>query len=91
MKTLKIATAQFQPKDGDKDYNFSVIESLTKDAKAKAQKWSHFTKCVLPRTLSPRIYLWKNHRFAENVPNGPSIQRLISLAKTMIFTLSRIS
>ena len=30
---MKLAVAQFEPKDGDKKYNLSVIESLTKNAK----------------------------------------------------------
>ena len=34
MDNLKIAVAQFQPKDGDKEYNLSVIEKLTAKAKA---------------------------------------------------------
>ncbi|MFT7162800.1 MAG: putative amidohydrolase, partial [Bacteroidia bacterium] len=32
MRKLKIAAAQFEPKDGDKPYNLSVIEKLTGDA-----------------------------------------------------------
>ena len=33
MKNLQIAVAQFEPKDGDKLYNLSVIETLTSRAK----------------------------------------------------------
>ena len=33
MRTLKVAVAQFQPKDGDKEYNLSVIDKLTSKAK----------------------------------------------------------
>ena len=33
MKDVKIAVAQFEPKDGDKDYNLSRIDHLTKKAK----------------------------------------------------------
>ena len=33
MENLKVAVAQFEPKDGDKDYNFSVIEQLTAKSK----------------------------------------------------------
>ena len=33
MRTLNIAVAQFEPKDGDKEYNLSVIEKLTAKAK----------------------------------------------------------
>ena len=32
MKSLNVAVAQFQPKDGDKNYNLSVIDNLTKKA-----------------------------------------------------------
>jgi len=30
---MKLAVAQFEPKDGNKQYNLSVIENLTKKAK----------------------------------------------------------
>ena len=33
MKQLRIAAAQFEPKDGDKAYNLSVIDRLSKEAK----------------------------------------------------------
>ena len=82
MKTLKIATAQFQPKDGDKNYNFSVIESLTKNAKAKgAEVIALHEMCITAYTFTKDLSLKEITELAENVPNGPSIQRLISLAK----------
>ena len=33
MKNIRIAVAQFEPKDGDKSYNLSIIENLTSRAK----------------------------------------------------------
>ena len=33
MEDLKIAVAQFEPKDGDKTYNLGMIELLTEKAK----------------------------------------------------------
>ena len=35
MNKLIISTAQFETRSGDKDYNLSVIETLTKEAKVK--------------------------------------------------------
>ena len=34
MKDIKIATAQFENKSGDKDYNLSVIDQISKTAAA---------------------------------------------------------
>ena len=33
MKTINLAVAQFEPKDGDKLYNLSIINELTQKAK----------------------------------------------------------
>ena len=35
MNNLKVAVVQFEPKDGDKTYNLSVIERFTAQAKEK--------------------------------------------------------
>ena len=82
MKTLKIVTAQFQPKDGDKTYNFSVIESLTKAAKAKgAEVISFHEMCITAYTFTKDLTKREITNLAESVPDGKSVTHLISLAK----------
>ncbi len=82
MKQLKIATAQFQPKDGNKSYNLSVIENLTAKAKVQGADVISFhemsiTAYTFFKDLSKKEVL----DYAENVPDGPSTEKLIQLSK----------
>ncbi|MBC7851698.1 MAG: nitrilase [Chitinophagaceae bacterium] len=81
MEPLKIATAQFEHKSGDKKYNLSVIESLAKDAAAKGAKAIAFHECSITgytfaRKLSREALL----DVAEKIPGGESIEVLKSIA-----------
>ncbi len=81
MKNLRIAAAQFQPKDGDKTYNFSVIESLTAKAKAQgADVVSFHELSITAYTFLQDLSKEEIFSIAEAVPNGPSTQHLINLA-----------
>lgn len=52
MRILKVAVAQFEPKDGEKAYNFSVIEDLTAKAKARgAEVISFHEMCITAYTF----------------------------------------
>ncbi len=81
MKDLIIAVAQFQPKDGDKEYNLSVIENLTANAKhAGADAISFHELSITAYTFLSKLDKNQLSIVAENVPDGPSCQRLISMA-----------
>ena len=82
MKEINIATAQFQTQNGDKEYNLSRIEALTAVAAAKGAHVVSFHE------LSVTSYgylrnLGKSEVFdvAEEVPSGPSTNRLIQIAE----------
>ncbi|HHP7240830.1 MAG TPA: nitrilase family protein [Cyclobacteriaceae bacterium] len=82
MDNLSIAAAQFQPKDGDKSYNLSVIEKLTRHAQAQGASVVSFHE------LSITAYTWLKKlnkdellEIAEPVPNGKSCKKLIEIAK----------
>ena len=45
MKDIKIATAQFENKSGDKDYNLSVIDQLSKTAAEDGADIVAFHEC----------------------------------------------
>ena len=80
MKTLKIAVAQFQPKDGDKDYNFSVIEKLTAKAKeGGAEVISFHEMSITAYTFFKDLSREEVKSYAEKVP-GKSTQQLIEIA-----------
>ena len=81
MRTLRIAVAQFQPEDGDKDYNLSVIEKLTAKAKeAGAEVISFHELSVTAYTFFKDLNKEKVEQLAEEVPLGKSTQKLIEIA-----------
>jgi len=82
MKKLKIAVAQFQPKDGDKDYNLSVIEALTSKAKsAGAEVISFHELSITAYTFLKDLNRKEVVNLAEKIPDGNSTQKLVQIAK----------
>lgn len=81
MENIKIATAQFENKSGDKTYNLSVIDRLANKA---AQQGAHaiaFHECSITgysfaRQLSKEQML----EIAERIPGGESINALTAIA-----------
>jgi predicted amidohydrolase len=47
MKNLKISTAQFENKSGNKEYNLSVIDKLAAKAAAEGSKVIAFHECSI--------------------------------------------
>ena len=79
---MKLAVAQFQPKDGDKAYNLSIIEQLTDRAKAKgAEVISFHEMSITAYTFTKDLSLEELSQVAEEVPHGPSTKALIELAR----------
>lgn len=88
MRTLKIAVAQFEPKDGDKAYNLSVIEKLTAQAKkAGADVISFHELSITAYTFFKDLSQQDVIALAETVPDGKSTQRLIQIAKEYDITV----
>ena len=83
MDPLKIAVAQFQPRDGDKAYNLSVMEKLIQKAKSGgAEVISFHEMCITAYTFTKDLSRTEMLKLAESVPDGPSVQRLIELSQT---------
>ena len=82
MKNIKIATAQFENKSGDKKYNLSVIKKLSAKAAEQGAQAIAFHECSITGYTFAR-YLSKQELLdvAELIPKGKSIQQLISIAK----------
>jgi predicted amidohydrolase len=81
VKELKIAAAQFQPRNGDKHYNISVIENLTAQAKDQgADVVSFHELSITAYTFLKDLEVPQLKQLAETIPDGPSCQRLIKLA-----------
>lgn len=88
MDNLKISTAQFENKSGDKDYNLSVIEKLAAEAAAKGSQVIAFHECSMTgytfaRNLSKKQML----DIAEYIPDGKSILKLQQIAAKYRITL----
>jgi predicted amidohydrolase len=88
MQNIKIATAQFENKSGDKLYNLSVIDRLSKKAADEGARAIAFHECSVTgysyaRKLSRRQML----DISEIIPGGESIQRLQSIAEKNQITI----
>ncbi len=78
---MYIAAAQFEPKDGDKDYNLAIIEKLAKKAKSEgADVISFHEMCVTAYTFTKDLSREELTALAEPIPDGKSIQKLIQIA-----------
>lgn len=82
MKNLKIATAQFENKSGDKNYNLSVIEKLSQKAANEGCDVISFHECsITGYTFARHLSKDQMLHLAEIIPTGESILRLIQIAK----------
>lgn len=82
MNKLKIATAQFENRSGDKAYNLSVIEKLSQKAAAEGSSVIAFHECSITGYAFAR-HLSKEQMLdlAEFIPEGESILKLTEIAK----------
>lgn len=81
MNNIKIATAQFEHKSGDKNYNLKIIGELSKQAADKGAVAIAFHECSITGYSFAR-HLTKEALFdiAEYIPGGESIRQLTILA-----------
>jgi predicted amidohydrolase len=81
VEKIKIATAQFENRSGDKEYNLSRIDALSAKASADGSHAVAFHECSVTGYTFAR-YLSKDEMLdlSELVPNGPSVKRLIQIA-----------
>jgi predicted amidohydrolase len=85
MKKLKISTAQFENKSGDKEYNLSVIDKLAGLAASEGSKVIAFHECsITGYTFARHLSKDQMLEVAEIIPDGPSILKLAMIAKSMI-------
>lgn len=82
MQNLKIATAQFEHRSGDKDFNLDVIETLTRQAAKEGADVVAFHECSVTGYAFAR-HLGKEEMLdlAEIIPEGESIKRLTEIAR----------
>ncbi len=88
MEKLKIATAQFENRSGDKAYNLSVIDHLSSKAASEGTEVISFHECSITgysfaRNLSKKQML----DLAELIPEGESIVALTAIARKNNITI----
>ena len=81
MNNLKIATAQFEHKSGDKRCNLAVIASLAAKAADEGSQVIAFHECsITGYTFARRLSKGQMLDLAEFIPDGESIQTLAGIA-----------
>ena len=82
MNKIKISTAQFENRSGDKHYNLCIIERLSQKASSEGSNIIAFHECsvtgyAFARNLSKEQML----DLAEFIPHGESVLKLIEIAR----------
>jgi predicted amidohydrolase len=81
MEMLKIATAQFEHKSGDKEYNLQIIAQLSAKAASEGANVVAFHECsVTGYTFARHLSREQMLDLAEFIPDGPSIHQLTRIA-----------
>lgn len=81
-EVLRISTAQFENKSGDKDYNLSVIDNLSKKAAEQGSDAIAFHECsITGYSFARHLSRDEMVMLAENIPDGPSTRKLIDIAR----------
>jgi len=81
MNNIKISSAQFEHKSGDKNYNLSVINSLSQKAKQQGADIIAFHECsITGYTFARHLSKEQMLELAEFIPDGKSISKLTQIA-----------
>ncbi len=82
MENIKISTAQFEHKSGDKIYNLGVMEGLARKAAAEGSQVIAFHECsVTGYTFARHLSKEQMLELAEYIPGGESIHELQRISK----------
>ena len=82
MENITIATAQFEHKSGDKDYNLRMMEALSAKAAGEGAKVIAFHECsVTGYSFARHLSKEEMLHLAEFIPDGKSLQKLAAIAK----------
>src|SRR4051812_12861649 len=82
MRDLRVAAAQFEHRDDDKAYNLGRIHELTRRAVDQGAEVVSFHECSISAyTFLQSLTREQLAALAEPVPDGPSVRRLIAIAR----------
>jgi predicted amidohydrolase len=81
MENIKISTAQFEHKSGDKKYNLNVIDKLSAKASGDGAQVVCFHECSISGyTFARHLSKEQMLELAECIPQGDSIEALTGIA-----------
>jgi 5-aminopentanamidase len=81
MNDIKISTAQFENKSGDKSFNLNVIDRLAGEAAARGSQVVAFHECsITGYTFARHLSKAEMLAIAEPIPDGESVKRLVKIA-----------
>lgn len=81
MDKIKVSTAQFEHRSGDKDFNLSRIEALSEIASGEGSTVILFHECsITGYTFARNLSRNKMLNLAEYIPDGESVKRLTGIA-----------
>lgn len=81
MDRIKVSTAQFENRSGDKTYNLSRIEALAEKAALQGSQVIAFHECsVTGYTFARHLSKEQMTGIAEIIPEGKSVRKLIEIA-----------
>lgn len=82
VRSLRVASVQFESAPADKEANFKKIETFTADAAAKGARLVVFPEgCISGYWFVRHLSVAQLADLAEPIPAGPSTQRLVALAR----------
>ena len=88
MKNIKISTAQFESKSGDKEYNLSIIDKLSLKAKKEGSDVVAFHECsITGYTFTKNLSKEEMLELAEFIPDGESVAKLVTIARKNDITI----
>ncbi|RPI88308.1 MAG: nitrilase [Chloroflexi bacterium] len=90
MNNIRIATAQFEHRSGDKEYNLGVIEKMSGQASESGADVIAFHECsITGYTFARNLSEMEMLELAEHIPGGASLERLQAIAeKTGLIVLA---
>jgi predicted amidohydrolase len=82
MRDIRIAAVQFEHKSADREFNLARIDALTADAARRGAEVVSFHECaVTGYTFLQSLSREQLIGLAEEVPDGPSTERLIAISR----------